>query len=70
MIEGKVVVKPTNWMVPGCPISPNHNLTIALDREPREYPRHSSTATTVDLYGTESIENVQENHDRVMSEYL
>ncbi len=29
---------------------------------------HSSTATTVDLYGTESIEDVQENYDRVMDE--
>ena len=29
---------------------------------------HSSTATTVDLYGTESIEDVQANYDRVMLE--
>jgi integrase/recombinase XerD len=28
---------------------------------------HSSTATTVDLYGTESIEDVQENYDRMMA---
>jgi integrase len=28
---------------------------------------HSSTATTVDLYGTESIDDVQENYDRVMA---
>jgi integrase len=29
---------------------------------------HSSTATTVDLYGTESIEDVQANYDAVMQE--
>lgn len=29
---------------------------------------HLSTSTTVDLYGTESIDDVQENHDRVMTE--
>jgi integrase len=27
---------------------------------------HSSSATTVDLYGTESIDDVQENYDRLM----
>jgi integrase/recombinase XerD len=31
---------------------------------------HSSTATTVDLYGTESIEDVQENYDLVMSQII
>ncbi len=29
---------------------------------------HSSTSTTVDLYGTESIDDVQDNYDRVMAE--
>lgn len=28
---------------------------------------HSSTATTVDLYGTESIDDVQGNYDRIMA---
>lgn len=28
---------------------------------------HSSTATTIDLYGTESIDDVQDNYERVMS---
>lgn len=28
---------------------------------------HSSTSTTVDLYGTESIDDVQENYERIMS---
>lgn len=28
---------------------------------------HSSTATTIDLYGTESIDDVQGNYERVMS---
>ena len=31
---------------------------------------HSSTATTVDLYSSESIDDVQENYDRVMGETL
>lgn len=29
---------------------------------------HSSTATTVDLYGTESLEDVQQNYDRIMAD--
>ena len=29
---------------------------------------HSSSATTVDLYGTESMDDVQENYDRIMGE--
>ena len=29
---------------------------------------HSSTATTVDLYGTESIDDVQGNYDRIMAD--
>lgn len=29
---------------------------------------HSSTATTIDLYGTESIDDVQANYERIMEE--
>lgn len=31
---------------------------------------HSSTATTVDLYGTESIDDVQQNYDQIMNELI